>query len=190
MTSKLNPRWLAAAMVWSLAILVSYSNYSHIQEIATIREKNDGLRQEMLFQFRNAEQLNRVQSMQEFCSLPVASVQLGFESIRSRLYGLSANLGFQSIQIDAQMEQTTDNRVPFHLRMQGKYKNAGNFLSALQSIPYLAIKNYRIVADTAKPDAELELNFHLQYKIDPTQELQIQPLQAAADPLAPEAVAP
>lgn len=190
MTSKLNPRWLAAALIWSIAILVSYSNYNHIQKIATIREKNDGLRQEMLFQYRNAAQLNRIQSIQEFCSLPVASVQLGFESIRSRLHGLSANLGFQGIHIDAQMEQATENRVSFRLRMQGKYKKAGNFLSALQSIPYLAMKNCRIVADTAKPDAELELNFDFQYKIDPTQELQIQSLQAAALPLAPEAVAP
>ena len=56
MTLKLNPRWLAAALVWLMAILVSCLNYGHFQEITTIREKNEGMRQEMIFQHRNAAQ--------------------------------------------------------------------------------------------------------------------------------------
>ena len=151
--------------------------------------KNEGLRQEMLFQYRNAEQLKRVQSIQAYCSLPVSSVKLGFESVRSRLHKLAANLGFQGIHIDAQMEQAAENKASFRLRMQGSYENTGSFLTALQSIPYLAMKNCRIVTGAAKPDTEVELDFDLQYKIDPEQELDIQSLQASADLLPPEAVA-
>lgn len=189
MTSKLNPRWLAAALIWAGALIASYLNYAQIQEIISIREKNDRLRQEMLFQDRNAARLDRIQSIQASCSLPVASAKLGFESVRSRLHGLSAKLGFQDIKIEVQMEQATENRMPFRLRMQGSYDKAGNFLSALQSIPYLAIKSCRIVEATTTPDVQIELNFDLQFAIDPVQGLETSPLQAAADPLKHKAVA-
>lgn len=189
MTFKLDPRWLAAALIWLVAILVSCLNFNHLQEIATIRERNERLHQEMLFQYRNAEQLNRVQSIQVFCSLPVASAKLGFESIRSRLHGLSANLGFQSVQIEARMEEITENRVPFRLKMQGNYKNADKFLAALQCIPYLAMRSCRIVVGTAKAETEFELDFDFQYKFDPAQELPIPSLQAATSPSSLEAVA-
>jgi hypothetical protein len=189
MISKLNPLSLAGALVWSMAILVSCLNFSFIQEIAVIREKNEGLRQEMLFQYRNAAQLNRVQSIQAFCSLPVPSAKLGFESIRSRLHGLSAHLGFQVVNLDAQMDLATENRLPFHLRVQGDFEKSGDFLAALRSVPYLVMRGCRIVVGNAKPDAELELDFDFQYKNDPVQELPIHSLQAVAAPWTPEAVA-
>jgi Tfp pilus assembly protein PilO len=189
MTSKLNPRWLAAALIWAGAIFASYLNYAQIQEIAFIRGKNDRLRQEMLFQHRNAARLDRIQSIQASYSLPVASAKLGFESVRSRLHGLSAKLGFQDIKIEGRMEQATENRMPFRLKMQGTYDKAANYIATLQSIPYLVLKSSRIVVATPKSAAEIELNFDLQFTIDPVQGLETSPLQAAADPLKHKAVA-
>lgn len=189
MTSRLNHRWLAAALIWAGALFASYLNCTHIQEIVSIREKNDRLSQEMLFQHRNAARLDRIQSIQASRSLPVASAKLGFELVRSKLHRLSANLGFQGIKINSQMEQASENRVPFRLRMQGTYEKAGNCIAALQSFPYLTMKSCRIVAYPLQPDAEFELEFDLQYKIVPAQELEIRSLQATADPLENKAVA-
>jgi Tfp pilus assembly protein PilO len=188
MTSKLNPRWLTAALIWLAASMVSYLNYAQIQEIATIRENNDRLRKEMLFQYRNAAQLDQIQNIQASCSLPVASVKLGFESVRSRLLGLSANLGFSGVTIDSQMEQATESRVPFRLRMQGTFEKTGKWIAALQSIPYLSIKSSRMVVAWPKPDAEIELALDFQFKIDPAQVLEIRSLQAAAEPREQKAV--
>lgn len=188
MTSKLNPRWLAAILVWFAAIVVSYLNYTQIYEVAAIREKNDRLRQEMLFQFRNAAQLDQIQSVQASCYLPVASAKLGFEAVRSRLQGLAIHLGLSGVKIDGRMEQATGGPVPLHLRMQGTFEEAGNYIAALRSIPYLTMKSSRVVVAYPKPDAEIELEFDFQFKIDPEQESEIRSLQAAADPLVPKAV--
>lgn len=181
MTSRLDPRWLAAALIWLAAIVVSYFNHAQIQEVATIRQRNDRLRKEMLFQHRNAARLNQVQRMQASCYLPVASPKLGFESVRSRLNGLAAGLGFSGVRIDGRMEQVTESRVPFRLRMQGTFEKAGKFIAVLQSLPYLSMKHCRVVVANPGPDAEIELELDFQFKIDPTQGLEIRSLQAAAD---------
>lgn len=188
MTSKLNPRWLAAVLVWLAAIIVSYLNYAQIHEVATIREKNDRLRQEMIFQHRNAAQLDQIQSVQASCYLPVASAKLGFEAVRSRLRGLAIHLGLNGVQIDGRMEQATGSPAPLRLRMQGTFEEAGNYIAALQSVPYLAMKSSRVVVSYPKPDAEIELEFDFQFKIDPERESEIRSLQAAAGPLEPKAV--
>jgi hypothetical protein len=188
MTSKLNPRWLAAFLIWFAAIIVSYLNYAQIHEVAAIREKNDRLRQEMLFQHRNAAQFDQIQSVQASCYLPVASARLGFEAVRSRLQGLASHRGLNGVIIDGRMEQAAGSRAPLRLRMQGTFEKAGNYIAALQSIPYLAMKSCRVVVAYPKPDAEIELEFSFQFKIDPERESEIRPLQAAAGPLEPKAV--
>jgi Tfp pilus assembly protein PilO len=182
MTSRLNPRWSAATLIWLTVLFVSYLNLAQIQKIATIREENDRLRKEMLFQHHHAVQLDRIQSIRASYYLPVASAKLGFESVRSRLYGLAAHLGLSNIKIDAQMAQATEGRVPLRLNMAGTFQKAANFIAALQSLPYLALKKSRVVVAYPEPDAQIELEFDFQFTIDPARELEIRALQAAADP--------
>jgi hypothetical protein len=188
MTSKLNSCWMAAALIWLAAIVVSYLNFTEIHEVATLREKNDRLRHEMLFQYRNTARLDQIHSMEASCFLPVASAKLGFEAVRSRLQRLAAHLGLNGVKISAQMEQATENRTPLRLRLQGTFEETANYIAALQYIPYLAMKSSRVVVAYPKPDAEIELEFNFQFKIDPAQELEIRSLHAAGDPLENKAV--
>ena len=81
MTSRLNPRWSAVALIWLATLIASYLNLTLIQEIETIREGNDRLRKEMLFQHHHAAQLDRVQRIKASSYLPVASAKLGLHPI-------------------------------------------------------------------------------------------------------------
>jgi len=183
MTSKLNPRWSAVALIWLAALIVSYLNLTLIQEITTIREENDRLRKEMLFQHHHAAQLDRVQSILASCYLPVASAKLGLESVRSRLYGLAAHLGLNGVIMDAQMDQAMENRLPLRLKMEGTFQQTANLMASLKSLPYLALKSSRVMVAFPEPEAQIELEFDFQLTVDPAQELEIRTLQAAADPL-------
>ena len=81
MTSRLNPHWSAVALIWLAVFIVSYLNLCQIQAIAMIREENDRLRKEMLFQHHHAAQLDRVQRIKASSYLPVASAKLGLHPI-------------------------------------------------------------------------------------------------------------
>jgi hypothetical protein len=188
MISNLNPRWMAVILVWFAAIIASYLNFTQIHELASIREKNVRLRQEMLFQYRNAARLDQIQSVQASCYLPVASAKLGFEAIRSRLQRLAIHLGLNGVKIEGRMDQVTGSQVPLRLRMQGTFEQAGKYITALKSAPYLAMKKSRVVIACPKPDAEIELEFDFQFENDPQRESEIGPLQAAANPPEPKAV--
>jgi hypothetical protein len=181
MISRFDPRWMAAVLIWLAAIFVSYLNHAQMQEVATMRGRNDRLQKEMLFQHRNAARLDQVQSIQASCYLPVASPKLGFESVRTRLNDLAADLGFYGLKIDSQMEQITESKMPFRLRMQGTFEKTGGCIAALQSIPYLTIKHCRVMLANSKSEARIELEMDFQFKIDPAQGLGIRTLQAAAD---------
>jgi Tfp pilus assembly protein PilO len=183
MTSGLNSRWLATVLIWSAVVMVSYLNLAKIQEVRSIRENNDRLRKEMRFQHRNAAQLDRVRSIQNTRRMPVASANLGFESVRSRLYALASGMGFDRITIDGQMEQATEGRLPIRLNMKGTFEKAANFITALQSVPYLSLKKSRVQVARTGPDAEIELNFDFGFTIAPARPMDIPPLQAAANPV-------
>jgi hypothetical protein len=180
MTSRFDPRWMAAVLIWLAALFVSFLNHAQIQEVATIRGRNDRLQKEMFFQHRNAARLDQVQRIQAACYLPVPSPKLGFESVRNMLNDLTADLGFYGLKIESQMEQATESRVPFRLRMQGTFGKTGGLIAALQSIPYLTIKHCRVVIANPKPEAKIELEMDFKFKIDSAQGLEIRSLQAAA----------
>lgn len=154
-----------------------------------MRRENDRMREEILFQQRNAVQLDRAKNVQAACRLPVASVKLGFETVRSRLQVLSGNLGFNGVRIDGQMEQATENRVPFQLKMQGTLEKIRVWMAALKALPYLTIKSCRVVVAYPKSDASIEMELDFQFEIDPAGEFEIRSLQAAAHPQGQEAVA-
>ena len=92
-----------------------------------------------------------------------------------------------SVKMDAQMEQATENQVPLRLNMEGTFQKTANFMADLKSFPYLALKSSRVVVAYPEPDAQIELEFDFQLTVDPAQELEIRTLRAAADPLEKKA---
>jgi hypothetical protein len=62
-------------------------------------------------------------------------------------------------------------------------------MAALQSLPYLSMKNSRVVVAYPKSDASIEMELDFQFKIDPAGEFGIRSLQAAVHPQEQKAVA-
>jgi hypothetical protein len=180
MRSKVNHLWLLVGITWLAALFTTYWNYTRINDVATIREHNELLRKEMLFQHRNDRQLAQIQKVQGSFYLPVASLKLGFETVRSQLNTLAARLGIGNLRIDYQTEQATDALIPFNLTMTSDLANAKRFISALHMLPYLSIKHSSITVPTARKQAEIEMELCFQFKIAPEDRTESPPLQAAA----------
>jgi|GEM_PF-1686516 len=180
MTSKLNQHWLVVGALWLAVIVMTCWNFNTIEAIARSRENGERLRKEVVFQHRNSDKLQQVSKLHAAYFKPVASVKLGFESIRSSMHALAALLGLENVQIESRMVQATTEQLPFIVRMQGGSQSAMGFVTALLSYPYLSVQNSRIVVHNTAGDAEIELELLFYFKTEPREEVAPNPLQAAA----------
>ena len=108
MNSKLNQRWLIVGAIWLAALVMTSLNFSKIDAVARSRESSERLRKELVFQHRNSAKLHKVSSLYTSHFKPVASVKLGFESVRSSLHALAALLGLENVKIESRMAQALD----------------------------------------------------------------------------------
>lgn len=180
MTSKLNQRWLIVGVLWLAALAMTSLNFSKIDAVARSREGAERLRKELAFQHRNSVKLHKVNSLHVSHYKPVASVKLGFESVRSSLHALAALLGLENVKIESRMAQATSEQIPFLIRMQGGSDKAMGFVTALVTYPYLSIQHSRIVVNNTEGDAEIEIELLLNFKIEPPEDTGTNPLQASA----------
>jgi Tfp pilus assembly protein PilO len=183
-----NHLWVLSGIIWLAALFATYGNHSRIDALATIRENNEQLRKEMLFQHRNDRRLAQIQKTYASYFLPVASIKLGFESVRSQLQALAVQLGLKNLKIECQTAQATEAQVPFSLGMLGDFEKAKRFTSILHRLPHLAIRSSSISVSTPGAEAEIEMELYFQFKIEPEDISGRHPLQAAASlPTAPSA---
>jgi hypothetical protein len=180
MTSKLNQRWLIVGAIWLAVLAMTGLNFSKIDAVARSRESAERLRKELAFQHRNSVKLHKVKSLHVSHFKPVASVKLGFESVRSSLHALAALLGLENVKIESRMAQATSEQIPFLIRMQGGSDQALGFVIALVTYPYLSVQHSRIVVHNTEGDAEIEIELLLNFKIEPQQDTETNPLQASA----------
>jgi Tfp pilus assembly protein PilO len=180
MKSEFNRRWMIAGMIWLTVLGMTFWNGSKIDAVAKARENSERLRKEYLFQHRNAERLLKIQNQYATYFRPVASVKLGFESVRSPLYALAAHLGLKNVRIENQMEQATAEQMPFSVRLIGDYEKSMRFVSALLTQPYLSVKNSRFTVQNERGEAEIEMELYFQFKIQPQNEMGRSSLQASA----------
>jgi Tfp pilus assembly protein PilO len=180
MKSKINHLWLSVGIIWLAALFTTYGNHSRIDALAAIRENNEQLRKEILFQHRNDRQLAQIQKAYASHYLPVASIRLGLETTRSHLHALAARLALKNLKIEYQAAQATEAQLPFNLAMVGDFANAKRFIFALHALPHLVIKHSSITILTPKAEANIEMELYLQFKIQPENITGSRPLQAAA----------
>lgn len=180
MKLKSNHLWLLAGIIWLAALIMTYGNHDQIDAVSAMREKNEQLRKEMLFQRRNDKLLNRIQEAHASHYMPVASVKLGFETVRSQLHALAMQLGLKDLKIECQTSQIMDTQLPLHLQMMGDIEMARGFILALHAFPHLAVRHASITVLAQKTEAEIEMELNYQFKIDPAGKTGIHRLQAAA----------
>jgi hypothetical protein len=180
MRSKLNQRWLIVGVLWLAALVMTGLNFSQIDAVARSRESAERLRKELAFQHRNNVKLHKVKSLNISHFKPVASVKLGFESVRSSLHALAALLGLENVKIESRMAQATSEQIPFLVRMQGGSDKAMRFVTALVTYSYLSVQHSRIVVHGAEGDAEIEIELLLNFKIEPPEDTGTNTLQASA----------
>lgn len=180
MTSKLNQRWLIVGAVWLAVLVMTCLNFSKIDAVARSRESAERLRKELAFQHRNSVKLHKVNSLYTSHFKPVASVKLGFESARSSLHALATLLGLKNVKIESRIAQVTSEQLPFSIRMQGGSNKAMGFVTALEAYPYLSVQHSRIVVNNTAGDAEIEIELLLNFKIEPQEDAEPDPLQVSA----------
>lgn len=180
MRSKLNQRWLIVGTIWLSALVMTFLNFSKIDAVAQSRESAERLRKELVFQQRNSVKLHKVSSLYASHFKSVASMKLGFESVRSSLHALAALLGLENVKIESRMAQATSEQIPFLIRMQGGSDKAMGFVTALVTYPYLSVQHSRIVIHDTEGAAEIEIELLLNFKLVPPEDAEINPLQASA----------
>jgi hypothetical protein len=180
MRSKLNQRWLIAATIWLLALLMTFWNCTEIDAVAKARENGERLHKEVLFQRRHAGKLHQIEDQHASLFKPVASVKLGFESIRSPLLALAALLDLRNVRIESRMDQATSEQMPFTIAMAGDYDKAMQYTDALLAYPYLLVRHCRFTASNPGKQAEIEMEMAFQFRIAPPDEIGHPQLQASA----------
>lgn len=185
MKSKLNQRWLIVGVIWSAVSVMTWWNFATIDAVLQVRENGERLRKEVEFQHRNNNTLQEVSKLHAAQFKPVASVKLGFESVRSSLQALAALLGLENVHIESQMAQATAEQLPFIVRMQGTGHKALGLVTALAAYPYLSVRHSRIVVHNTADDAEIEIELLLNFKIEPQEDTAPNPLQASSGTSAP-----
>jgi hypothetical protein len=155
-------------------------NFSKIDAVARSRESAERLRKELAFQHRNIGKLYKIKRLRISHFKPVASLKLGFESVRSSLHALAALLDLENARIESRPAQATSEQLPFLIRMQGGSDKAMGFVIALVTYPYLSVQHSRIAVYNAQGDAEIEIELLLNFKIEPPEDDETGPLQASA----------
>lgn len=179
MKTKINHLWLVTGIIWLVAVLLTLLNGSRIDDLGALRERNQQLRKETMFQHRNITRLAQVERTHSLYSHSVASVSLGFESVRSQLQMLAAHLGLKNLRIECQTGQATEAQLPLSLTMHGDFAAARNFVSALQGLPYLVIRRSGIAVSDSGKKAEIEMELYFQFRIEPEDIGERNPLQAS-----------
>lgn len=180
MRSKLNQRWLIVGVIWLAVLVMTCLNFSKIDAVARSRESAERLRKELAFQHRNSVKLHKVKTLHASHFKPVASVKLGFESVRSSLHALAALLGLENVKIESRMAQATSEQIPFLIRMQGGSDKAMGFVTALATYPYLSVQHSRIVLHNTEGAAEIEIELLLNFTLAPPEDTGTNPLRASA----------
>jgi hypothetical protein len=180
MTSKINQRWLIVGVLWLAALVMTGLNFSKIDAVVRSRESAERSRKEQLFQHRNRTKLHKVSGLYQTHFKPVASVELGFESVRSSLHALAALLDLKNVKIESRMAQATPEQLPLLIRMQGGIDKTLGFATALATYPYLSVVHSRIVVQNAQGGAEMEIELLFSFILEAQEDTETDPLQASA----------
>lgn len=164
MSSKMKMRWIAVCCIWAVALAATYWNGIKIDAVASAREKNEQMRQEIFFQDRNAPKLTQILRSHDALFLPVESIDLGIVAVRSRLGALTAAFALSGLQMQAEVAQAAQDQVPWRLSIHGPLNNVVGFLTALQKYLYLTVQqaNIKAAQDANEVDVEIELLLHYQ----------------------------
>jgi hypothetical protein len=165
MNSKLRTRWIVLGCVWLMALGLTWWNLAKIGDVAAARLANERLRREIHFQRHNAQRLEQAAARHDALFMGVESLDLGMVALRYRLRALAAAFHLEDLAIDADMNQSADNRIPCRLTLMGGFENTVGFLTALDEYVYLVPRQTLIGAMPNTSSVRLEMSFFVQYRI-------------------------
>lgn len=184
MMPRLNAYWLTAAGLWALAIGLTFWNLATMEAVATARDQGERLRDELLFQRRNAARLEDARLKAATFTLPVDSAQLGFLTAQGRLEALGAVFGLEKFNVVPQVGQAAPDQWLLTVSFEGPLEGAARFLEALTAYPYLSVQRTRVKVDRDRPWSFTELHLVFQFRIRPPGETAGAALQTTRLPLA------
>jgi hypothetical protein len=182
----MNHFWIAAALIWLIAIGLTGWNLSTMDAVALKRDQNERMRKEMIFHRQYISKLEAVRQTADTFFLPVDSVKLGFLSIQSRLQALSAVFGLENVKIARQVGPASDAQLPITVSFEGAFEGALQFLSALREYPYLPITHTQIKVIAGRGEAAVEIDLLFQFRLAPGIETLPTPLQTTRYPMPSE----
>lgn len=177
MRTALKIRWLFVGCIWLATLVLTYWNSIKIDDIASMRESNERLRKEMLFQRRNADELMQVGASHQALYMPVESLALGIVSIKSHLHSLSAAFDLAQVQVKNDITQATEEHIPLNFSARGSFDKAVAFLTVLQKYPYLPVIRTDIKVVNEQGDIEMTVALDFRYSIGPSPQTHTDPLQ-------------
>ena len=186
MMPRLNAYWVAAAGLWLLAAGLTFGNLATMEAVATSRDQVERLRNELLFQRRNADALETARRTAAAFTLPVDSAQLGLLAVQSRLEALGAVFGLEKLKVVHQVGQSGPGQWPLAVSFEGPLAGAAKFLGALRAYPYLSVQRTLLNVDRVRPWSSAELHLVFRFRIRPPGEATAAPLQTTGPPAANE----
>jgi hypothetical protein len=165
MRSNFSIRWAVVCAIWVAILVVTFWNGVRIDAVAQARERNERMRQEILFLRQNARSLAQIHAAHERLFLTAESIDLAVVVARSRLGALAAAFGLKDAIMQADAGEAMDDRVPLRLTLRGPLGNAVEFLSALRNHPYVALRRAGLKSVEGEAAIEIQIDFDLRCRI-------------------------
>jgi hypothetical protein len=185
MMAHVNKYWLAAALVWLMAMGLTAWNLSTIETVAQARDQNERLRREINFHHHYSAKLAAVRQSAEALFLPVDSVKLGFIAVQSHLEALAAVFGLEQVKVSRQVGPDTAEQLPIRVAFVGSFEGAMQFIFALREFPYLPVDRTQINVDRERGTI-VEINLIFKYRLRPAEDLPPEPLRTTRYPASNE----
>ncbi len=166
MKSKLTKYWAAVAMVWAVAVALSFWNTSQVSTILKDIELNEIHRMDDLFWQFNSGKISKVLPQRDSMILPIESLKLGYLVIEDNLRALIEQHDFEEVLLEMSPSEFNGQGVPIRVYFRGPFERILPWLEALEkTFPYLAINQMKIFTDAVNQITRYQIDLFFRYRI-------------------------
>jgi hypothetical protein len=158
-------RWVAAAALWVVTIVLLQGAHGRIDEIRQCRAASERLRGDARFRRLEAERLARVAQLRDGLVSTVNSVALGLIGLRRDLEDLASRAGVRLELLDAEPAQSSDNQIACHVVARGSVKGLLKLLAEIDQRPFLQPRGMELKVSAGAAEGILDERFSFHYRI-------------------------
>jgi hypothetical protein len=167
MSALLKNRWVWTGIAWAVAVSFAISNHQKIDSILSVKEQNQNLHKELVFQEQNRRKLDRIQKEYAKLYFPTESVQLGVLSVKGLVSELASGFELTMVQMTLAPVQKGAETVSLNLSLAGTFEKIMSFLSAINAHRYLQDKQLVIKIDPKSGECSCDLSMNLRFRVQP-----------------------